>query len=137
MEWETLLHVVIQGTRLMEVLPFSTCGIYGYLHVPSVPSRQGRGRMRRATRRVFGARAYSYLTTFGQLGWGWARKLDACWLLPSNNYISKVSLSWPRLPYTPNATCLVFTCGPPLTCGLLGSKGCISFSFVSQVPSIL
>ena len=39
-DWETLLHIVIQGPRLMEVLPPSTCSFYRYLNVPSISSQQ-------------------------------------------------------------------------------------------------
>lgn len=38
MDWETLLHTVIQGPRLMEILPSS--GFYGYLNISSISSQK-------------------------------------------------------------------------------------------------
>lgn len=80
-DWETLLPIVIQGPKMMEVVPSLTGGFCGYFNVPSVSSPQTgeRANVEGYKEAIFGQ------TTFRQLGWVWARNVDPCWLLPSNN----------------------------------------------------
>lgn len=84
MMFMSLLHIVIQGPRMMEVVPSSTSGFCGYFNVPSVSSQQTgeRENVEGYKEAIFGQ------TTFRQLGWVWARNVDPCWLLPSNNSAS-------------------------------------------------